>query len=749
MLWLQAQPEKLPLELDLDAPVHLEFDDYAQTNWEARAIFNRRSSSNQKDIDWMIDVSNGSQAEWEARASWGLPSRRPSQQTPLPGFARFQSPIGQDSMDMQTEFQADLQQENVLANASEQTPSSESQLGLQRVTKQAAATAALQKALSNIQYIATGSQKARAAVAEAAAEAEPDAFSQMLQPDEELLHVCSRVPFDSDPNQGSNWISASSQMGSRADMPSIQAAPAAQQRGRNSVHEQLATLGAMSSLQAMARPGSADSTYELADVSPMQAAAAPQLGLQPTAAECSLAQESSSNGSHFSLDSDPNPTHTFDLTSSIHCAATHSVGSAAGERQGSQSEGNVEHKGHATLWSAAPGPHSGNSGDGQCLVDSSAAVNATVLPEMLAGSGAAAQADSILMPQTHEMLPSQSSLSSQETQLPAPSTAHASSSEQHGRDLGYIQVPSPGDYSQGAASIAAPAVISGTHMSTQASALEGIPGWRAPDANLLLHSQVQSASSGVSEAVLHQGWSTIDASPHAALQPGQESSISNPLSEDMSLGNWAPSRLVQQPCEQPLVVDGSSHQMCKHFMEPVRQEAALHDTAETMAHGSDIAWQDQQMGGRQRTSLTGDTGNVGGVGTTTLTSQVSKCSTLCHVRVTFASNAAFHLQTVLNSSLPGVQGRAVRSCTAAHYPQLACNCALQNPSNSMGAHAVLLQLYACMCGLCTSPAKASVHPQHMSHMSPHMDCNAGWGAFSSKLHSSHSIYVGQQPQNPI
>ena len=646
---MQAQPQELPL--DLDVPLDLDFDNYAQTNWEARATFNRRSSSNQKDIDWMVDMSNGSQAEWEARASWGLPSRRPSQQIPLLGFARIQDPIGQGSVDVQTEFQADLQQEIVLASASEQTISSENQQGLQRVTKQAAATAALQKALSNIQYIATGSQKTRAAVAEAAAEAESDTISQQLQRDDELLQGCSRVPPTNDPNQGSNRLSVSNQMGSRAEVPSVQAASAAQPRGRNSVHEQLATLGAMSSLQAAARPGIGDHTYELADMSPMQAAAAPQLGLQPTAAECSLAEESSSNDSHFSLDSDSSPTQAFDLASPIHYAATHFVNSAAGE---GQSEGNAEHNGHATLWSATPVPHPASSGDGQRLTELSAALNAPVLPEMLVESGPAAQADSMLMPQTGKMMPRQSSLLTQEMRPPATSTAHASSSEQLGSDIGNIQLPSPGDYSPGAASMAAPADISGMHVSTQASALEGIVGWQAPDTTLLLHSQGQSASSGVPEAVLHQGWPSSDALPHAALQPHQESSDTSPLSEDKFLGKWAPPRLAQQPCEQPLLVDASSNQVSQHFSEPARQEAAIHDTPEMMAHGSDIAWQDQQMEDRQRTSLAGDTGNVGGA--TALTSQVSKCCTSAMSGSIWPLTLLFHLQTCLLSSLPGVQG---------------------------------------------------------------------------------------------
>ena len=599
----------------------------------------------------MLDVSNGSQAEWEARACWGLPSRRPSQQISLLGFAMIQGPVGQGTVDMQTDFQADMQQENVVASVSEQNVSSEGQLGLHSMTKQAAATAALQKALSNIQYIATGSQKARAAVTEAAAEAESDALSQILQLDGELPRGCSQLPFD---NGRSNGISASDQMSSTADMPSGQAASAAQQGQRNSAHKQMGTLSAMSSVQAAAWPESGDSTTGLANMSPIQAAAAAQLGLQPISGECSLAEESSSNGSHFSLDTDPSPDQTSDLAGTMKYAATHLVDSAGGESQCSQIEETAEHK-DATLWSAAPMPQTGKSGDGLCLVDSSAALNALVLPEMLAQSGTAAPGDAMLVPQTQQMLPTQSSLWTRELQLPATSTAHAFSSKLLGSDVGYVELPS-----SGAASTAVSVDISGIHESTQASALGGIAGWQTPDATLLLPSQVQSASGLVPEAVLHQGWSNSDAPPHAALQPGPGSSNTSPPSEVMSLGNWAPPSLAQEPCEQPLSVDGCWHQASELVMEPSSQEAAVDDTADMTIHGSDIAWQDQHMAERQRTSLAGDTGNVGGIDTRALTSQVSKCSALCHAQnlsdVPDAALLTFSCRFVLLVCPASVQG---------------------------------------------------------------------------------------------
>ena len=601
----------------------------------------------------MLDVSNGSQAEWEARACWGLPSGRPSQQLSLPGFAVIQSPVGQGTVDMQTDFQADMQQESVVASVSEHNVSSEGQLGLQSMTKQAAATAALQKALSNIQYIATGSQKARAAVTEAAAEAESDALSQILQLDGELPQGCSQLPFD---NGRSNGISASDQMSSTADMPSGQAASAAQQGQRNSAHKQMGTLSAMSSVQAAAWPESGDSTTGLANMSHIQAAAAAQLGLQPISGECSLAEESSSNGSHFSLDTDPGPDQTFDLAGTMKHAATHLVDSAGGESQGSQSEENAEHK-DATLWSAAPMPQSGKSGDGLCLVDSSAALNARVPSETLAQSGNSALADAMLMPETQA---TQSSLSTRELQLPATSTAHAFLSEPLQSDVGHVELPSSGDYSQGAASTAAPVDISSTHESTQASALGGIAGWQTPDATLLLPSQVQSVSGGVPEAVLHQGWSSTAAPPHAALQPGPGSLNTSPPSEVMSLGNWAPPSLAQEPCKQPLSVDGCWHQVSELVMEPSSQEAAVNDTAGMTLNGSDIAWQHQHMAERQRTSLAGGTGNVGGIDTRALTSQVSKCSALCHAQnlsdVPDAALLTFSCRFVLLVCPTSVQG---------------------------------------------------------------------------------------------
>ena len=87
-----------------------------------------------------------------------------------------------------------------------QTPSSGDELGLQRVAKHMAAAAALQKALSNIQDIATGSQQARAAAAvaaETAAEAEVDSLAHTLQQGAELFHGHSQAEADTYAGQDS------------------------------------------------------------------------------------------------------------------------------------------------------------------------------------------------------------------------------------------------------------------------------------------------------------------------------------------------------------------------------------------------------------------------------------------------------------------------------------------------------------------------------------------------------------------
>ena len=586
-----SQEEELPLELD--------FDDYAQTNWEARAIFNRSSSSNRRDSG-LLGMGDGSQAEWEARACWDLPSRRPSQDLPLEGSAINQHQTGQGSMDMPTVFQ----QEKDVATMFTQGTSNEGQLGLQRVTKQAAATAALQKALSNIQYIATGSQKARAAAAGASAEVEADALLQALQPDVGLLQGCSQVAAGSEASgnmavsvhQDARLVSQDrqcvampkgsthNQMDNTADISSMQeAAAAAQQGSENSTHEQMGNLG---------------------DTSFIQAAEAPQQGLQPGAAECSLAEDSSSNGSHFSLDTDYCLDQTFDKASSTIYAATQVVKSAEEDRD-SRSEGSAEHTGNASLWSALPIPH---PGDGQYLVDPPASLSA-------AESGAPAQADSVLIAQHQAMLASQLSLSTQ----PPVASAACVAPEQLGREASSIQLLSLGRHSPEIATAAS--ADSRALWTAQVLTHPVTAGWQA-SATTLPHSQVQSVAGVLPEAVPLQGWSSSGTFSTAALQQGQKSSIISLPSGALSLDNWSP-RVAQQPV-LPVSSAGHSQQVSEDLTDP--ETTALH-RAELMAHGSHVLWPDQQMRDEQP-----DAGNIlaENARTTdsagTLMPQVSRCS---------------------------------------------------------------------------------------------------------------------------
>ena len=178
-----------------------DLDEYAQSNWEARAVFSRSSSSQPRDSGVALGMDDGSQAEWEARACWEAPLRGASQEPPSQTFGVSHRDMQQYPTGMQNEFEANMQEgsdSGLMADGSI-SPTDECELGLQRVTKKAAATAALQKALSNIQYIATGSQKARAAAAaSAAAEAIDTAYTSLytLQPDTEHIEDTPQMAAD-------------------------------------------------------------------------------------------------------------------------------------------------------------------------------------------------------------------------------------------------------------------------------------------------------------------------------------------------------------------------------------------------------------------------------------------------------------------------------------------------------------------------------------------------------------------------
>ena len=161
-----------------------------------------------------LGMYDGSQAEWEARACWEAPSRGLPQEAPLQMFAVSQPGTQQESPDMQNDIETNMQGsgDSGLKADGSTSPADESEQGLQRVSKKAAAAAALQKALSNIQYIATGSQKARAAAAEASAAAEATATAHTssctLQPGTEHSRDAPQMATD-DTRSTAYWDTSS------------------------------------------------------------------------------------------------------------------------------------------------------------------------------------------------------------------------------------------------------------------------------------------------------------------------------------------------------------------------------------------------------------------------------------------------------------------------------------------------------------------------------------------------------------
>ena len=131
-------------------------DDGNQSEWEARADFIRRLSMLPRDSFLELGMANGAQAEWEARALWSLDSERASQEQPL--HTSSSGLLADGPLDP---FTADSLDALDQAGAAVQQP----------LSAKAAAAAAVQRALSNIHFIATGSQQARAAAAAAGAAA--------------------------------------------------------------------------------------------------------------------------------------------------------------------------------------------------------------------------------------------------------------------------------------------------------------------------------------------------------------------------------------------------------------------------------------------------------------------------------------------------------------------------------------------------------------------------------------------------
>ena len=208
-------------------------DDGNQSEWEARAGFTRRLSMLPRDSFLELGMGNGAQAEWEARALWRLDSRRASQEQPLhtpsSGLSAagpvdpFSASSNQLGLESNVAFSQD--DKDMLSGPDLEWTDSLDALDQARAAVQqplgakAAAAAALQRALSNIHFIATGSQQARAAAAAAGAAAaaaslagESDHASP-LQPDSASLsdaHTAGVGLSEAAARDGSNMLTAMS-----------------------------------------------------------------------------------------------------------------------------------------------------------------------------------------------------------------------------------------------------------------------------------------------------------------------------------------------------------------------------------------------------------------------------------------------------------------------------------------------------------------------------------------------------------
>ena len=156
-------------------------DDGNQSEWEARADFTRRLSMLPWDSFLELGMGNGAQAEWEARALWSLESGRASQEQPLHTFSsglRAAGPwdpvtasdqLGSESNAASSQDDKDVPTGPDLEWVDSSDALDQAEAAVQQpLSAKAATAAALQRALSNIHFIATGSQQARAAAAAAA-----------------------------------------------------------------------------------------------------------------------------------------------------------------------------------------------------------------------------------------------------------------------------------------------------------------------------------------------------------------------------------------------------------------------------------------------------------------------------------------------------------------------------------------------------------------------------------------------------
>lgn len=586
-------------------------DDCAQTNWEARAIFNRSSSSNHAEL---VALGDGSQAEWEARACWDLPSRRASRDVPfirasqelpsrrasqdLQGSAVNQYETYQETTAVSAESavsaglpntsQGDIQQAGVGADTPSQFTSNGDQQ--QRLAKQTAAAAALQKALSNIQDIATGSQQARAAAAataQTAAEAKADPLSQTLQQDAELFHGHSQAAADANASQDSGHA---------------------------------AMMDVRTIVQSMAGPE--DSSHNqmgmAVDFLSAPVSAAVQLDEEPAAAVCSLAEESSSNGSHFSLDVDSSPDQTLDMASFTAHAAAQAF-TARMTVQDSVRDTDAEQVASASLRFAQPIPPARSR---HYLADPPVALSEAALSEALIESGSATQADLVLGPQPQAALHSQPSSSAH---LPAES-AGIPGVEQLEREMRPVQIPAWHHSSETAATGDSSALLG-----MQATAQQGTADRHTPDA-IVQGGQVQPVSDTPPETV---GWSGERSPPNAALQPSQGPSTISTPSNVLFLGKWSP----PQAAAPPVLLSSNGDQL-QQLPEPSSGEGHTLDRAEMVAHDSDMAWRKQQVDDGQTrlgNSLGEDAHSTYATDTMTLTPQVAAYKMLNTIIPTFRS----------------------------------------------------------------------------------------------------------------
>ena len=517
-------------------------------------------------------MDTSSQAEWEARACWGVPSSSTVLDVPLQGPSVGQSDTVQEAKSVQTAAVADVQDTDALDTAAEQSirTTDESELTQHGVGKKAAATAALQKALSNIQYIATGSQKARAAAAAASA-AEAGSAAGVL------THALQSNP---------DYIAAG-------------------QAAADVVDTALAPVSAAGQQTADKRGSSALS--EAAEV---------QQGTAADFTDSNLAAESS-NGSHFTLDTAASCEQAKMLGCSVptdHDVAQHAAADCAGA--------GAEHDGLVMV-------HSMMLDDRADVADDGAALQSDATPEQSADAAASA------LPETQRQgfLQSSPSVSGLQSTIPPTAPSGDGATPEHTRPE--LSMGLPLSYSNAAlsSSVAAPPAASRRVSSSLASPRSEpaiLPDFEGSPTHL-----AQSRVTLSPEFGPNQDWSQLSgtAAGTAALQQSKPYSTPAAASSTSALHDWPVSELEGQgpvPAPVPQLSGGVStqswHTLPVHSLD---LQEAVFDTASMTAEGLRVLSAQGRRDVIQPQLVMGHTEPGHGVETArngTLLSQVRHCS---------------------------------------------------------------------------------------------------------------------------